>query len=449
MRRWPVAVFVLLLLISLVLVGALGREVKSDLQALSTAKNDDLSWVLAQMEVELLRLEVSVLTASDGTDETLAIMRNRFDIFYSRTATLAESSRLAFLREDPGVQVAMMAVTDFLGRAIPAIDGPDDQLRAALPSLLVQIRTLRPETRDLALAGIQRYAALDAARRADLAATLSRLAALLFSLFLLSLVAFVFLVGLFRQGQRFARQSQAARNRFEAAITSSLDAVLVVDRSGRIVEYNGAAEEVFGYTKNEAIGADMAQLIVPEHLRAAHQSGMDRFLATGEKKVIDAGRVRLEGLRRSGEVFPVELSISLAETDGEQLFVSFLRDITEELQAEEDLRAARDKARESDQAKSDLLTVMSHEMRTPLNGILGSIELIDRDNLTEQQRRHLRSISVSGNLLLSHVNDVLDFSRLGSGRLGSARVRCWPAGSGAVRSGTGGARSGRQPVCQF
>ena len=76
------------------------------------------------------------------------------------------------------------------------------------------------------------------------------------------------------------------------------------------------------------------------------------------------------------------------------------------------MRSARDKAQESEKAKSDLLTVMSHEMRTPLNGILGSLELIDQDNLDARQKRHLNSISVSGELLLSHVNDVLDLSSL-------------------------------------
>ena len=75
--------------------------------------------------------------------------------------------------------------------------------------------------------------------------------------------------------------------------------------------------------------------------------------------------------------------------------MSFLRDITKELQAEEDLHNARDKAQESEKAKSDLLTVMSHEMRTPLNGILGSLSLIDQGNFSERQKRHFNSISVS------------------------------------------------------
>ncbi|MES0863358.1 ATP-binding protein [Ruegeria sp. SCPT10] len=415
MKKWPMFAFIGLLSVGLVIVFSLGREVKSDLDALATSKTDNVSWLMSQLEVELLRLEVAVIDASKDSDVDLAAVRNRFDIFYSRADTLSGSALFSFLREDPAAQSALRATEDFISWTIPLIDGPDRQLRAGLPELRTQIQSLRPQIRELALGGIQGFAQENANRRAELAGTLIRLASLLVVLFVALLLAFAILVKLFRQGQLLARQSQSASNRFEAAITSSLDAVLVVDTSGRILEFNGAAEDVFGYSQAEAIGADMAELIVPEHLRDLHRNGMARFLETGEQKVIGAGRVRLEGLRKSQETFPVELSISLAETDGERVFVSFLRDITEDLKTEEDLRAARDKAQESEQAKSDLLTVMSHEMRTPLNGILGSAELIDHSNLTDRQKRHLHSIEVSGKLLLSHVTDVLDFSRLGSG----------------------------------
>lgn len=415
MRRWPIIAFTGLLIVSLGIVVALGREVKSDLDALATAKNDNVSWLMSQLETELLRLEVAVVEAGAENAETLDKVRNRFDIFYSRAATLSESPVFSYLREDPGAQPALAAVTAFLDRVTPIVDGADSELRAALPTLRMQLQTLRPEIRELALSGIQRFAQRDADRRAALAVTLVRLATTLFFLFFAVLLAVVFLTKMFRQGQRFATENQAVRSRFEAAISSSLDAVLVVDTEGRILDFNGAAEEVFGYSHDEALGADMADLIVPEHLRPLHRKGMARFLETGEQKVIGAGRVRLEGLRKSQETFPVELSISLAETDGETVFVSYLRDITEELEAEEQLRTARDQAQESEKAKSDLLTVMSHEMRTPLNGILGSIELIDQDNLTDRQKRHLKSIAVSGELLLSHVTDVLDFSRLSAG----------------------------------
>lgn len=415
MRRWPLIVFSALLIASLTIVVALGREVQSDLDALATAENDNVSWLMSQLETELLRLEVAVVEAETETGGSLGTVRNRFDIFYSRAATLSESPIFSFLREDPAAQPALAAVTAFLDRVTPIVDGADAELQAALPVLQAQLQTLRPEVRELALSGIQRFAQQDADRRDALAATLLRLATTLFLLFFVVLLAVVFVMKMFRQGQRFAAENQAVRSRFEAAITSSLDAVLVVDTAGRILDYNGAAEEVFGYSHREALGADMADLIVPEHLRPLHRKGMARFLETGEQKVIGAGRVRLEGLRKSQETFPVELSISLAETEGETVFVSYLRDITEELEAEEALRAARDQAQESEKAKSDLLTVMSHEMRTPLNGILGSIELIDQGNLSDRQKRHLKSITVSGELLLSHVTDVLDFSRLSAG----------------------------------
>ncbi|MCV6586047.1 MAG: ATP-binding protein [Marinibacterium sp.] len=419
MKTWPIIALVAGLIACLALVLSLGRAVKSDLDALSTARTDDLSWLISQLEVELLRFEVAVIDAQSAPDPDLRAVRGRFDIFYSRAGTLFDSAIFAFLRETGTAQPALQATEGFLSHVTPLIDGPDGSLRVALPDIRSRIQSLRPEIRALALDGIQGFALQNATRRADLSATLSRLASLLLVLFAALLVAFAVLVKLFRRGQVFARESQAARTRFEAAISSSLDAVLVVDTSGRILEFNGAAEQVFGYTRAEAIGADMADLIVPEHLRALHRKGMARFLTTGTPKVIGAGRVRLEGLRKSRQTFPVELSISLSETDGERVFVSYLRDITEELRAEEDLRAARDKAQESEQAKSDLLTVMSHEMRTPLNGILGSLELMQQDRLTDRQRRHLHAIEVSGKLLLSHVTDVLDFSRLGAGhRLG-------------------------------
>lgn len=415
MKTWPIFSFVGLLLAGLTIVFFLGKEVESDLKALSTAKTDDISFLMAQLEVELLRLEVAVLDASHSAQSDLSAVRNRFDIFYSRADTLQNSALFTFLRDDPDAQPALNAVEAFFSDVTGYIDASDLLLRSNLAEVRAEIQQLRPVVRTLALDGIQGFAHENAMRRVELAGTLKRLATLLVVLFVALFLAFAFLIRLFQQGQVFALQSEMARNRFEAVITSSLDAVLVADRRGRILEFNGAAEEVFGYTQSEAIGADMAELIIPAHLRGLHRKGIKRYLRTRDPKVIGTGRVRLEGMRKSKETFPVELSISVTKTDGELAFVSFLRDITEELKAEEDLRVALDKAQESEQAKSDLLTVMSHEMRTPLNGILGSVELIDQSDLTDRQKRHLNSIEVSGKLLLSHVTDVLDFSRLGSG----------------------------------
>lgn len=415
MGRWPLLFSIALVIAGLIFIAFLGRSVDKDLQALSVARNDDVSWNMSQLEVELLRMQYAVLearTKDAGETAALRAVRTRFDIFYSRVNSLPQGDAFRAALTDPTVRDGLAQANQFLQRNVPVVDGADADLRAGLPMLLMDISALRPVVRQMALIGIQNFAQDDAARRQAFSVTLMRLAASVLALICALLALVALLVRLYRQGQRISRDSARARARFEAAVQSSLDAVLVVDTDGRILEFNGAAETVFGYSRAEALGAEMADLIVPEHLRAAHRDGMARYLATNEQKVIGAGRVRLEGLRKSGDVFPVELSISLSEAGGRRVFVSFLRDITHEIEAEEAMRAARDKAQENEKAKSDLLTVMSHEMRTPLNGILGSLSLIQREGLSARQLRHLDSIAVSGELLLSHVNDVLDLSSL-------------------------------------
>lgn len=401
-----------LLLASTGFIVLLGRSVASDLETLSTAQNDNISWSVAQLEVELLRVQNAAHEAAQSPQDDLAGFRKRYDIFYSRLSTLSQSALYRSLKNDADTQDMFAAAQDFLRITTPIVDGPDEALYDALSGIQTQLMLLRPQVRELGLAGIQKFAKEDGVTRAEFSQTLIRLAVSGLALVLALVITVLVLLKLYRQGQRFAFENEIMRSRFEAAVNSSLDAVLVIDTSGTIIEFNGSAESVFGYSRAEALGGNMAEMIVPEHMREMHYKGMQRFLDTNEQKVIGAGRVRLEGMRKSGEIFPVELSISLAETGGERVFVSFLRDITHELKAEEDLRNARDKAQESEKAKSDLLTVMSHEMRTPLNGILGSLSLIDQSNLSERQQRHLNSIAVSGELLLSHVNDVLDLSAL-------------------------------------
>lgn len=122
-----------------------------------------------------------------------------------------------------------------------------------------------------------------------------------------------------------------------AIVRSSLNAIIVVDEAGRVVEFNPAAESIFGHPRDAAIGRSIADLIVPPHLRAAHQNGMTRYMATGVPHVLNR-RVEIEAMRASGELFPVELSISEVLTGGARHFAASLRDLTRERAAE----AARD-----------------------------------------------------------------------------------------------------------
>ncbi|WP_316652724.1 PAS domain-containing hybrid sensor histidine kinase/response regulator [Ovoidimarina sediminis] len=225
------------------------------------------------------------------------------------------------------------------------------------------------------------------------------------------------LLGLIRQSVQSERGAKDAKNRLQNVISTSIDGILAVGRDGRILDYNGAAERIFGYTREEAIGQDMAEVIIPDHLRKAHDAGMTRYSQTGEKRVVDKGLVRLEAKRKDGSVFPVEASISSIEADGEEIFISYMRDISKQVYAEQELVDARDKAVAGEKAKAELLAVMSHEMRTPLNGLLGTMELLEDTELAAPQRKYLSAMETSARLLVHHINDVLSISSADAGQL--------------------------------
>ena len=119
-----------------------------------------------------------------------------------------------------------------------------------------------------------------------------------------------------------------AVNPWRPILETALDAVVVMDRSGNVVDWNDNATSIFGWTRDEVVGRLMADFIVPNHMRDAHASGLKRYLSTGEALVLGR-RIEITALRRSGEEFSIELSISpLAENDT-LLFLGFLRDISE------------------------------------------------------------------------------------------------------------------------
>ncbi len=390
----------------------LGSKILQRLEELSIAQTDNFQWNITQIEVEHLKVEKEALRVESAND--LNEMRRAFDVFYSRIVTVRESSVFAPLRQNGNALEVLLRIQARLDEMAVYVDASDVQLMGSLDSFRALLADNRTDTRALALTAIDTNAAQNAAKRHDLHRLLSQMAAVVFVLVTALGMTALLLSVLYRRGRQLAHINESTAARMRAMVTSSLDAILVMDSSGYIVEYNGAAESVFGYSRDEAMGVDMAQLIVPTHHRKAHKAGLERFLSTGIAKASANGRIELEGLRKSGEVFPVELSITPTYADDETVFVSFLRDISDRYAVEAELRAARDDALAGERAKANLLTVMSHEMRTPLTGVLGAIDIMEAEEPTRQQQKYLRAMRVSGELLLQHVNDVLELSRLES-----------------------------------
>lgn len=115
----------------------------------------------------------------------------------------------------------------------------------------------------------------------------------------------------------------------EAVIRTSLEGIIVADGQGRVVEFNQAAEDIFGYSRAEVLGRSLAELIIPARHRHAHAAGMARLMAGGAPVMVGR-RVQTEAVRKNGEEFAVELAIAEAEADGERLFAASLRDLTEQ-----------------------------------------------------------------------------------------------------------------------
>jgi len=147
-------------------------------------------------------------------------------------------------------------------------------------------------------------------------------------------------VGQFVARRRAEEEVRASESRLRAMLEATLDAVVTIDERGRVLGWNHAAEAIFGYRASEVIGRRMAELIVPPELREAHERGLARYLQTEQGVVLDR-RLELRAMRRDGSVFPVELTITRIAIPGPPTFTAYLRDITEHVRADRELRASR------------------------------------------------------------------------------------------------------------
>ena len=124
-----------------------------------------------------------------------------------------------------------------------------------------------------------------------------------------------------------------SRSRQQAVHDAALDAIVTVDAAGAVVEFNHSAEQVFGYRREEVVGRRMVDLIVPPALRAAHEHGFQRYLASGEAQVLGK-RLELPAVRADGTEFPIELSIVRLAQPGPPVFTAFIRDLSERVRGE-------------------------------------------------------------------------------------------------------------------
>ena len=227
------------------------------------------------------------------------------------------------------------------------------------------------------------------------------------------------------QTKRPPKTRAVAEGRFRELLEAAPDAIIEVDRQGRIVLLNAVTEKLFGYSREELLGKNVDALI-PDTAHGRHASHRANYWSAPQTRPMGHG-LTLQARRKNGSEFPVEISLSPVKSGKNFHVTAIIRDVTMQRIAEEKIKAANlqleQRNREVERAnrlKSEFLASMSHELRTPLHTIIGFSELLAEGiegPLNDRQARFVRHVHQDALHLLELINDVLDLSKIEAGRL--------------------------------
>ncbi|WP_126455512.1 PAS domain S-box protein [Sulfuriflexus mobilis] len=195
-----------------------------------------------------------------------------------------------------------------------------------------------------------------------------------------------------------------SETRQRTILENIIDGIVTIDDKGVVRSLNHAAELIFGYAADDIIGNNV-NMLMPEPYKTQHDGYLHHYLSTGERKVIGIGR-EVEGLRKDGSVFPMDLAVSEMSIDGRRTFIGIVRDITERKRIET--------------MKNEFVSTVSHELRTPLTAIRGSLGLLTAGVVGELPPKAMDMLKIATNnteRLLILINDILDMQKITSGKI--------------------------------
>ncbi|HCN38600.1 MAG TPA: hypothetical protein DIS94_12920, partial [Bacteroidetes bacterium] len=232
------------------------------------------------------------------------------------------------------------------------------------------------------------------------------------------------------------------RNRF--ILQNALDAVIVINEDGNVVAWNSMAENIFGFTFDEVKNVSLSKLIIPEAYREKHSEGLKRFVKTGESHILNK-RIEITAVNKEGFEFPVELAISPVKIEGKLNFSAFIRDISERKKTEElmkkynenlelevkqrtlelmninkELKSTMEKLIDLDKDKNEFLSIVAHDLKSPITGILMSANSLKNAYMNMSQEKVIDKLSKIENTskrIIGIVTNLLDINNIESGNL--------------------------------
>lgn len=213
-----------------------------------------------------------------------------------------------------------------------------------------------------------------------------------------------------RDLERALAAVRASEGRINAIVEAAQDAFIAVDQRGLILDWNRAAERMFGWRRQEAVGWPLAELVLPERYRASLARGLHAFNRTGHLGMLE-GRLERTVIDRTGREFTIEMTAGLAGHGEDAFFSVFLHDISERKKVE--------------RMKNEFIATVSHELRTPLTAIQASLSMLAdgmAGELPPDAARLTTIASQSSERLVRMVNDLLDIQKIESGKMDFART---------------------------